>query len=144
MKFRLFGGLHFVFCVIDLQLLKTMKIANVQIFVQKRGLASNFFSLVLSNISRVPKYWISGHLEECILCNWSPTFENHENCKCANFCAKKGFSLQFFFINTFQGRNIVITVTLTYPYHNQFHFDVEFLDISIINIHLSHGTNSTL
>ena len=36
---------RFAFCVIDLQLLKTMKIANVQIFVQKRGLASNFFSL---------------------------------------------------------------------------------------------------
>jgi len=84
------------FCVIDLQLLKTMKIANVQIFMQKRGLASNFFSWVLSNISRELNFWISGHLEVCILCNWSPTFENHENCKCANLSAKKGVGPNFF------------------------------------------------
>ena len=96
-------------------------------FCAKKGFGLNFFSWVLSNISREHKFWISGYLEVCILCNWSPTFENHENCKCANFCAKKGFGLQFFSLTHFRGETLSLQWLLPIPITTNFILMLNFL-----------------
>ena len=76
--------------------LTTLKIANVQICVQKRGSPPIFFQgwplIYLGSLSF--EFQVIWNIY--ILSNWSSTSENDENCKCAKFWQKRVWDKKFF------------------------------------------------